>query len=98
MASGLDATWTALADPPVELRWPETGIRVTMRVSAPTVHIVAASPPELDAIAVEPQTHAPYGLRRLLAGQPGGMVTLEPGASLELAVELVFDRLPGATA
>lgn len=92
MAPDLDATWTDLADPPVELRWPELAIRATMRVRAPTILIVAASPAHLDAVAVEPQTHAPQGLRRLLGGEPAGLAMVAPGETLRLEVELAFER------
>ena len=92
MPPDLDATWTDLAEPPVELRWPAVGLRAVMRITAPTVHLVAASPGNLDAVAVEPQTHAPQGLRRLVNGEPGALVRLEPGAALGLTVELAFDR------
>ena len=90
MAADLDATWARLADPPVELRWPTIGIGATFRITAPTPHVVAASPGELDAIAIEPQTHAPQGLRRLLNGEPGGLAPLDPGRTLSLAVEMAF--------
>jgi aldose 1-epimerase len=92
MSAGLDATWTDLGEPAVELRWPDPGIRATMRITSPTVHVVAASPGHLDAIAVEPETHAPQGLRRLLRGEPGGLTMLDPGQALGLGVELAFDR------
>jgi aldose 1-epimerase len=93
MPADLDATWTDLGEPPVELRWPDPGIHCTMRISSPTVHVVAASPGRLDAIAVEPATHAPQGLRRLLRGEPGGLSMLDPGQALRLRVELAFGRL-----
>jgi galactose mutarotase-like enzyme len=94
MAEGLDATWCRPGDPAVQLHWPGAGVVATMRVSSPSVHIVAASPSEVDAVAVEPQTHAPHGLRRLLDGRPGGLALLEPGATLELGVELILERVP----
>lgn len=94
MSADLDATWTDLHEPPVELRWPGPGIRATMRVASATRFIVAASPASLDAIAVEPQTHAPQGLRRLLGGEPGGLAMLAPGDTLRLAIELSFERYP----
>jgi aldose 1-epimerase len=90
MAADLDATWTHLADVPVELRWPNLGIRAAMRISAPSRYVVAASPNHLDATAVEPQTHAPQGLRRTLNGEPGGLTMLDPGEVLPLTVEIVF--------
>jgi len=93
MADDLDATWTDLVDPPVELRWPRAGIAATIRVTTPSDYIVAASPGEIDAIAVEAQTHAPQGLRRMLGGEPGGLTWLEPGESLELVVGLAVERV-----
>ncbi len=93
MADGIDATWADLADPPVELRWPEARVGATMRIAAPARFVVAASPGDLDAVAIEPETHAPHGLRRLLGGEPGGLVMLDPGGELRLGVELAFERL-----
>jgi aldose 1-epimerase len=88
LAPGLDATWTRLTEPVVDLRWPTLGIAGTMRMHAPTILVCAASLAELDATAVEPQTHAPQGLRRLLLGQPDPMAWIEPGETLGLTVEL----------
>lgn len=92
MPEGLDSTWTDLAEPPVVLEWPAAGIRATMTVDAPSRFIVAATLPGTDAVAVEPQTHAPDGIRRLLAGEPGGLALIPPHASLELVVGLAFER------
>lgn len=90
----LDATWLAPADPAVELHWPDLGIAATMRVrSAAGVCVVVASPSSLDAVAVEPQTHAPQGLRRFLRGEPGGLDALEPGETIGLTTELAFDAV-----
>jgi len=101
----LDGCWTDLADPPVKLHWPRVGILATMRVvigiepnesmrfrASSLLHVVMASPSHLDAVGVEPQTHAPHGLRRLLNGEPGRLSMLEPGQALGLAVELAFKR------
>ena len=96
MADDLDATWAGLARTPVELRWPDARIRASMRIAAPTSYVVAASPGYLDAIAVEPQTHAPQGIRRMLDGAPGGLAMLAPGATLDIGVELAFERMAGA--
>ncbi len=96
MAFGLDATWTHLTRPEVELRWPALGIAATMRADAPTLCIVAArlaSQAGGDATAVEPQTHAPQGIRRLINGEPDAMMLLVPGAILALRVSLAFRRL-----
>ncbi|MGH2489107.1 MAG: aldose 1-epimerase [Candidatus Limnocylindria bacterium] len=89
----LDATWTELGVPPVELAWPTLGVSATMRVAADPLFIVAASPTPLDAIAVEPQSHAPQGLRRLMNHEPGAMAVLRPGDTLRLSVDLAFERL-----
>lgn len=90
LPDGLDATWTDLDEPPVTLAWRDLGLRATMTTDPRVDYIVAASPAGLDAVAVEPETHAPAGIRRLLAGEPGGLTLLEPGATLTLAIALDF--------
>jgi galactose mutarotase-like enzyme len=103
----LDGCWTDVADPPVELEWPILGVRATMRAAVfvdppgPTdggrlLHVVMASPRNLDAVGVEPQTNAPQGLRRFLDGAPGGLVALDPGKRLRLDVALAFERADAA--
>jgi len=92
MPDDTDATWTALSEPAVELVWPQRA-KAIMRVEAAMTFIVAASPSTLDAIAVEPQTHAPHGLRRLLAGEPGGLTLLEPHETLSVVARLGFEQL-----
>ena len=93
LSDGVDATWTRLGDPPVTLTWPGIGVRASMRMSSRAAYVVAASPSDLDAVAVEPQTHAPQGLRRLINGEPGALTLLEPGGSLSLTTELTFERV-----
>jgi len=90
---GLDATWTDLGDPALELRWPDLGLAadVTVRLDA-TPCIALASPAEVDAVAIEPQTHLPDGLARHLRGEPGGLRHLAPGATLRLVIDLAFSR------
>lgn len=91
MPADLDATWTALRGPEVvTMRWPGLGVSATMRVSPEVAYLCAASPGALGAVAIEPQTHAPNGLRRLANGEPGGLQLLEPRSTLQLAVELEF--------
>ncbi|CAN5767847.1 aldose 1-epimerase [soil metagenome] len=95
MAPDLDATWAELTDPPVELTWPDLGLHATMSISAQTRFVTAASPDAVDAVAVEPQTHAPQGLRRLLNGEPGALALLAPDDALTLTTQITFERLPG---
>jgi aldose 1-epimerase len=92
VANGIDATWADLSDPAVELLWPGR-LRAMMRVEARQAFVVAASPADLDAIAVELQTHAPQGLRRLFNGEPGALALLQPGETLPLTVRLQFERI-----
>ena len=92
LPDGLDAVWTDLTAPPVVLEWPAAGLEATVRVSSSVAYVVAASPAEIDAVAVEPQTHAPAGIRRLVRGEPGGLTILDPGASLRMTVEFWFTR------
>jgi aldose 1-epimerase len=92
MRDDTDATWADLRDPAVELVWPQRA-QAIMRIEASSTFIVAASPRTMDAIAVEPQTHAPYGLRRLLAGQSDGLTLLAPRQTLTLALRLAFEPL-----
>lgn len=93
LAAGLDAAWTDLGQPPVELHWPRRGLSATLRAPGAS-WIVAADAAKRGAIAVEPQTHAPFGLRRLLDGEPGGLSLLAPGSSLELEMRLEFALAP----
>jgi aldose 1-epimerase len=92
MPPDVDATWADVTQPPVELAWPSLGVRATMRTQAPTTWIVAASPSHLDAVALEAQTNAPQTIRRLVNGERGAPVLLEPGEVLGLGVELSFAR------
>jgi aldose 1-epimerase len=92
VTADLDATWTDLSDPAVELLWPGH-VRATMQIETRSRFVVAASPGQLDAIAVEPQSHAPHGLRRLQNREPGALAMLSPGEELTLTVSLRFEAL-----
>ncbi|MBI2775705.1 MAG: hypothetical protein HYX57_00355 [Chloroflexi bacterium] len=93
MPDDLDAAWLGLGDPPVELRWPTLGVVAAMRARSDAgLCLVAASPSGLDAVAIEPQTHAPHGLRRFLNGEPGGLVPLARHATMRLTMRLAFRR------
>ena len=89
----IDSTWTDLTEPAVLLGW-ASGLTMTMHTRYPDAALVAANPVARGAAAVELQTHAPDGLRRLLRSEPYGMTLLDPGATLEFAIDLGFRRLP----
>jgi aldose 1-epimerase len=89
----LDATWTALRQPSVRLRWPNAGIEGQLRFrTASTACVAVATPADPDATAVEPQTHGPDGLRRLANGEPDALALLAPGEVLGLVLELHVQR------
>lgn len=91
MPEDLDAAWPDPGDPAAQLRWPELGVHAMLRARSDAgLSIVAASPSGRGAVAVEPQTHLPHGLRRFLQGEAGGLHPLGPGATLRLTIELAF--------
>lgn len=93
MAVGMDSTWTGLIDRRVQLAWPGQGVRCEMVASTDgNLVFVAARPPQIDAIALEPQTHAPQGLRRLIRNERDPMTLLTPGETLALEMTLNFSR------
>jgi galactose mutarotase-like enzyme len=91
-ADGLDGTWTDASVPPVELAWPELGVNATMAASVGARFVAMATPRGLDAVAVEPQTHAPDGLRRLLDGRADGLAWLPAREALTLELEIQVAR------
>jgi aldose 1-epimerase len=92
LAPNVDATWASLATPRIDLAWPERGLAARIEVDADRVLVAAASPAHVDAVAVEPQTHGPDALRRLIGGEPDALPMLPPGASLELTLRLTANR------
>ena len=92
MADGLDATWTDLTSNSVDLAWPSHHLRAAFGFSESGAFLVAASPADKDAVAVEPQTHAPPALRRLVEQEPGAPALLAPGDVLALDYELRVER------
>lgn len=87
--SGVDATWSSLLPATVALRWPLAGIEADLTIRTDAAACLAvATPADPDATAVEPQTHGPDGLRRLLKGEPEALVPLAPGGVLSLDAEL----------
>ena len=95
----VDATWLAAGDPAAELQWPEVGISAVLRVQSDAgVCICVASPSSLDAVAVEPQTNAPHGLRRFLRREPGALSVIQPGGTMRLMIGLAFESTQPGTA
>ena len=91
--AGLDGTLTALAAPHVELAWPQAGMAASIEVRAARVLVAVATPAHLDAVAVEPQTHGPDGLRRLEHGEPDAVALLPAGESLSVTVRITVERV-----
>jgi aldose 1-epimerase len=91
---GLDATWVELAEPAIELVWPTLAVAARMEIETPSLDDLAVpvATPEFAAVAVEPQTHGPDGLRRLLRREPHAMADLPPGRSCELTLRLMVWR------
>ena len=89
---GLDATWTDLAAPRIELAWQDHGIDAVIEADAPHLLVAVATPGDSDAVAVEPQTHGPDGLRRQAHGEPDAPTMIAPGETLRLGLRLTFER------
>lgn len=90
---GLDEIWTGLTEDRVELHWPEWGVRVFYDFTPNCDHVVLATIRDIEntdvnAYAIEPQTHATDGHRRREHGERGGIGVLEPGERMQ--VEYTF--------
>lgn len=92
VAVGTDACWVDLTEPAVTLAWDDLGLQLTMAADDPAIVAVAARLSEIDAVAVELQTHAPAGVRRLLNAERYAMHALAPGDTLRLRLTLAFSR------
>ena len=90
--ANLDGTWTALTAPRIELTWSGAGIAAGIEVEAARPLVAVATPEHLDAIAVEPQTHGPDGLRRLANGEPDPLALIAPNETLRLGLRLTFEQ------
>jgi aldose 1-epimerase len=93
VADDLDATWTDLTGDAVELAWPGRDVAAALRFRGAPAAVTAASPAASDAVAVEPVTHAPPALRRLLHDEPDAPALLPPGQTLAFDVDLRARRL-----
>jgi aldose 1-epimerase len=90
MPPDLDATWTDLAGMPVSIRWDDPGLRLDIAVGGVPACVAGASPSGFGAVALEPETHAPDGLRRLLRGEPDGLAWLAPGRTLRMSIDIAI--------
>lgn len=95
-ATGLDGTWTRLERPAIDLAWSHLGLTARISVTTTARCVAVATPHDLGAIAVEPQTHGPDPFRRLAAGEPDAPAMLGPGESLRLGLRIAFGRTPAA--
>ena len=92
-ALDLDATWTRLGSGGIRLAWPDIGVAAAMTLSGAASHVAVATPREPHATAIEVQSHAPDGLRRLLNGESGALAMLPPGEELVIDVALAVSRV-----
>jgi hypothetical protein len=81
-----------MADTVCELRSEELAVTLLPDAGARLHSVEVAYPAQLAAVAVESQTHAPAGLRRLLNGAPHAPRWLAPGAILRFTITLAFRR------
>lgn len=92
---GVDACWPGLERPAIEVWWDELGVRLDYSARRPDgapVIAVAAHIADVGAAAIELQTHAPQGIRRLLGREPWPLDVVAPGRSLQLELTLTFAR------
>lgn len=94
---GLDDVFTGLGTPAAELVWREHDLRAELEVGGAVTHITVAAFPAMGAVAVEPQSHATDGHRRLRDGEPGAVDVVAPGEELRVTATLRFSRLGPAT-
>jgi aldose 1-epimerase len=92
LSRGADATWSALSEPRLRVRAADWDFDVVQTFSRAVSHVAMARPVDFESTAVEPQTHAPDGLERLLSGLDGGLAVLPPGG--ELAITYHWSAIP----
>lgn len=81
-----DSTWSSLSHPTVHVRRADAEApEIRFSFSHAAAYVAAARPEAFEATAVEPQTHAPDGLDRLLAGVDGGLAVLGGGEQLRVS-------------
>lgn len=91
-AWGYHSALTGLEQPRVELHWPRQGITADLAFSEGANHLMIYADEDLDAIAIEPQSHAPDGHRRASRALTGGIDALAPGAELRIDFSLTVSE------
>lgn len=72
------------------LAWPAAGLTLRLRASDNCTHLVLCNP-DAPHFAVEPVTHANDAVNLQSRGIDGGLVVLEPGATLLATWQLEID-------
>jgi aldose 1-epimerase len=90
---GMDDVFTHLGTPLAELTWVDWGLRCVVEASPTASHVTVAAFPDMQAVAVEPQTHATDGHRRRRDGERGGIAILGAGDELEVVTTLRFSQV-----
>ena len=86
---GTDAVFTGLTASSLRMRWPGR-LDARLSWSAAATHLCVAAFEDFDAVALEPQTHATDGFRRLRDGEPGAVSVVPPGGTLAVSYLLDF--------
>lgn len=85
---GIDECWTGLFGREIGLHRLRDDISIRLGFSSNIDFVVLASIPSLEAIAIEPQTHAVDGHARRERGEPGGIEILEPGEQMTVSYQI----------
>jgi aldose 1-epimerase len=93
---GMDDVFTGVGSPLAELLWVDKGVRCVVEAAAAASHVTVAAFPDMQSVAVEPQSHATDGHRRRRDGEPGGVAVLGAGEELELVATRRFSTAGGA--
>lgn len=85
---GAHEIYTGLSRSLVTLTWDGHAVVAELSFDAQADHVVVYASRPHDAVAVEPQTHAPDGHRRAAAGEAGGLCVLRPAGRLQVRYRL----------
>lgn len=91
---GSHRLFTELLTSGFTLTWHESGVVAQVRLSETFSHVLVYASEDFQAIAVEPQSHAPRGLARLTEDLPGAVAILPPKHELVGVIEIDFNSMP----